>query len=118
MIVSAHSTASRRYGVTANPLLDRLPPEVLAADAVIFEQLYNCPDQQQKLRLSDTMTIRSLFPGWYAHVSPMCIMLAHLAREFRNSEGLSDYLAITSAPGQSQNKPALALIADLRSGAR
>jgi hypothetical protein len=81
-------------------LLNQLPPDALASDAVIFKQLLDCSDLQQRERLSDSMTIRRWFPGWLPHVSPMCIMLAFLAKEFRQSQGVPDYISITSAPGQ------------------
>jgi hypothetical protein len=81
-------------------LLSHLSPETLAADAAIFKQLMDCPDLQQRERLSDSMTIRRLLPGWLPHVSPMCIMFAYFANDFRNSQGVTDYISITSAPGQ------------------
>jgi len=81
-------------------LLDQLPPDALASDAAIFKQLMDCPDLQQRERLSDSMTIRGLLPGWHPHVSPMCAMLAYFAKEFRHSKGVSDYISITAAPGQ------------------
>jgi hypothetical protein len=81
-------------------LLEKLPPDTLASDAAIFKQLMDCPDLEERDRISDTMAIRTLFPGWLPHVSPMCVMLAYFASEFRDSQGVSDYIAITSAPGQ------------------
>ncbi|MFN9291882.1 MAG: hypothetical protein ACK6EB_27720 [Planctomyces sp.] len=82
------------------PLLERLPPQALAADAAIFKQLMDCPDLKERDRISDTMAIRRLLPGWLPHVSPMCVMLAYFAKEFHDSQGVSEYLAITTAPGQ------------------
>lgn len=81
-------------------LLDQLTPETLAADAAIFKQLLDCPDLAERDRLSDSMTIRRVLTGWLPHVSPMCIMLAYFAKAFRDSDGVSDYLSITNAPGQ------------------
>jgi hypothetical protein len=81
-------------------LLDQLPPSTLVADAAIFKRLLDCADLQERERLSGSMTIRSLLPGWFPHVSPMSIMLAYFAKEFRESDGVCDYLAITAAPGQ------------------
>ena len=81
-------------------LLDQLPPDILASDAAIFKRLMDCPDLQEQERLSDSMTIRALLPGWLPHVSPMCILLAYFAREFRQSHGVSEYISITGAPGQ------------------
>lgn len=81
-------------------LLDKLPPDTLAADAAIFQQLMDCPDLEERNRISNTMAIRRLLPGWLPHVSPMCVMLAYFAKEFRDSQGVSKYVAITSAPAQ------------------
>jgi hypothetical protein len=60
----------------------------------------DCPDLKERDRISDTMAIRRLLPGWLPHVSPMCVMLAYFAKEFHDSQGVSEYLAITTAPGQ------------------
>lgn len=81
-------------------LLDQLPAKTLAVDAKTFKRMLDCPDLEQRGRISDSMKIRSMFPGWFPHVSPMCMMLAFIAREFRDSRGVTDYIAITSAPGQ------------------
>jgi len=83
-----------------HPLLEKLPPETLESDAAIFKRLMDCPDVDEKQRLSNTMVIRKMFPGWYPHVSPMCIMLAHFAKEAGDLQRVSDYISITSAPGQ------------------
>ena len=81
-------------------LLDQLTPQTLFADAMIFNQLIDCPDFNERDRLSNSMAIRRLLPVWLPHVAPMCLMLAFLAKEFRRSQGVSDYIAIASSPGQ------------------
>jgi hypothetical protein len=82
------------------PLLDKLPPKTMKSDAVIFKQLMDCPDLEERDRISETMAIRQLFPGWFPHVAPMCIMLAHIAARFGATNIISEYLAITQSPGQ------------------
>ena len=81
-------------------LLDILSPETMRADAEVFQDLMECPDLKQRDLISDSMTIRKLFPGWFPHVSPTCIMLAYLSKEFDRSSLVEKYLAVTQLPGQ------------------
>ncbi|GEM_PF-5896442 len=81
-------------------LLDLLPPERLRGDAEIFQKFMACPDLEQRDRISDSMTIRKLFPGWLPHVSPTCILLAYLSRKFGRHSLVAEYLAVTQLPGQ------------------
>jgi hypothetical protein len=81
-------------------LLEKLPPQTLASDAILFKRLLDCPDNDERDRLSSSMQIRIQFPGWFPHVSPMCVMLAYFAKEAGDLPRVSEYLSITTAPGQ------------------
>ena len=81
-------------------LLEILTPQIMGTDAVIFQDLMVCPDLEKRGQISDSMTIRKLFPGWFPHVSPTCILLAYLSVEFDRASLIPEYLAVTEMPGQ------------------
>lgn len=81
-------------------MLHTLTPDVLRADAVTFQRLLACPSLEEQDRISDSMTIRQLFPGWCPQVSSLCVLLAFLARDSGRPELIPEYLSITELPGQ------------------
>jgi hypothetical protein len=82
------------------PLLDVITASSLEGDAAIFWELWNAKTLEDQNRLSDSMLIRKLFPGWYPRVLSMAICLAHVAAHHGRLDLVEEYLAVTSLQSQ------------------
>jgi hypothetical protein len=61
-------------------LLAALPPQAMRIDAEIFARLYDAESVEEQQRLSQTMAIRQLFPGWSPLVGSAAVALGYIAK--------------------------------------
>jgi hypothetical protein len=91
--LAAFDELEERWG-EGRALLTELPPERIAPDADVFAELLRAETVEKQHEHSDRMYLRQLFPEWYPHLLPVCLLLAHLSRAYGQPTSIPRYLEL------------------------